>query len=105
MAERKVTVLSPPEAAGSIMINSACVTRDGNIWVGTDDAGAFRYQDGGFVQFTNGLTSVHVGVLFEDSRTNLWAGTRAGAAPLGWHPVPRRCWAPMRPGFWIQALA
>ena len=103
VAERKVTALSPPETAGSIMINSACVTRDGNIWVGTDDAGAFRYQDGGFVQFTNGLTSVHVGVLFEDSRTNLWAGTRQGL-----HRWDGTRFLPVlgtdAPGFWIYAL-
>ena len=30
IAERKVTVLSPPEEAGRITINSACVTRDGS---------------------------------------------------------------------------
>lgn len=78
IAERKVTVLSPPEEAGEIMINTACATRDGSIWVGTDDAGVFRYQDGSFLPVTNGLPSLHIGVLFEDSRTNLWAGTWQG---------------------------
>ncbi len=78
IAERKVTALTPPEEAGRIMINSACVTRDGSIWVATDDAGVFRYQEGRFEQFTNGLASIHIGVLLEDSHTNLWAGTQQG---------------------------
>lgn len=78
VSERKVAVLSPPKEAGEVMITTACVTRDNELWVGTDDAGVFRYQDGGLVQVTNGLASIHIGVLLEDRRTNLWVGTWQG---------------------------
>lgn len=78
LVERKVAVLSPPEGAGDFMITTACVTRDQTIWVGTDDAGVFRYEEGGFVAVTNGLSNLHIGVLLEDSRTNLWVGTWQG---------------------------
>lgn len=78
LVERKVAVLSPPAEAGDLMITTACVTRDQTLWVGTDDAGVFRFQEGGFVPVTNGLATTHIGVLLEDRRTNLWVGTWQG---------------------------
>lgn len=103
IAERKVAVLSPPQEAGDIMITSACVTRDGFTWVGTDDAGAFRYEDGGFVQVTNGLASIHIGVLYEDRRTNLWAGTWQGLHRWNGHEFYPVLGADSR-GFRVYAL-
>jgi signal transduction histidine kinase/streptogramin lyase len=75
---RKVTAVRLPPAAAENFILSACASRDGSVWVGTDGAGIFRYRHGQFEQQTNGLESLQVGVLFEDSRTNLWAGTWTG---------------------------
>lgn len=78
VTERKVIAIPPPPAAKENFILTACAARDGTIWVGTDGAGVFRYNNGHFEQESNGLNSLQVGVLIEDSRSNLWAGTWAG---------------------------
>lgn len=54
-------------------------TRDGSIWFGTDySGGAFRLKNNRVQRFgeSQGLCGSEVSVLYEDSKTNLWIGTR-----------------------------
>lgn len=75
--ERVVETYRLPATADT-SISTAHVARDGTVWVGTYDAGVFQLRDGHFIQRTNGLLNLQVGVIFEDSRTNLWVGTWDG---------------------------
>jgi ligand-binding sensor domain-containing protein/signal transduction histidine kinase len=69
----------PPPARQNIVL-AACATKDGSVWVGTDGAGVFRYEDGVFRPYgqEQGLDNLEVGVLLEDRQTNLWVGTGGG---------------------------
>jgi len=77
---RPVKTLHLPSVAEKNILNNVCITRDGAAWVGTDGAGLYRLQDGQFTHYgeEQGLTNGHIGVVFEDSRTNLWVGTWSG---------------------------
>jgi ligand-binding sensor domain-containing protein/signal transduction histidine kinase len=77
---RPVRTLHLPVTAEKNVLMNACVTHDGSVWVGTDGAGVFRYRDEQFDNYAEGqgLPSGHIGVILEDSRTNLWVGTWAG---------------------------
>ena len=74
----KMLTLPPPYENAEI--NTTCVTRDGAIWMGTGGSGAIRFDGTNFSSFgpAEGLATQPVGALFEDSRTNLWAGTSGG---------------------------
>lgn len=60
-------------------VRALAQTRDGYLWVGSDD-GLARFDGVRFVSFgtREGLRSGPVSVLFEDSRRTLWIGTAAG---------------------------
>ena len=59
---------------------TTCATRDGAVWVGTETAGVFRFEEGKFkvVGGDWGTGTPQIFSLFQDSRTNLWAGTSRG---------------------------
>jgi len=78
VTSRPVTSLRLPPGAEANIVLSAAAARDGSVWFGTDAAGVFEYRDGRFLQHTNGLANLQVGVVFEDRRKNLWAGTWQG---------------------------
>ena len=66
----------PPENT----IVSACASRDGSIWGGTDSAGVYRWQGEVVTHFGTGqgLADPHIYALLEDRHTNLWASTTGG---------------------------
>ncbi len=80
ITRRPVSVLVLPPPAQENIITTSMVARDGNVWMGTDGAGAWRWRDGQFTPFGEeaGLTNRHVCALLEDHQTNLWAGTWGG---------------------------
>ncbi|RWX51891.1 Adenylate cyclase, class 3 [Candidatus Electrothrix marina] len=67
----------PASAARSLLSDS-----QGNLWVGTNDNGLFRFRDNIFTQFDirDGLPGASVRELFEDRDGILWIGTTAGVA-------------------------
>jgi len=75
-----VTTLPAEPGAEQNIFLTACVTRDGSAWGGTDGSGVFRWRDGTLMRYGagQGLTNLQVAVLFEDRHTNLWAGTWGG---------------------------
>jgi len=56
------------------------VSRDGNLWAGTDGGGLLRYKDGTFRLYSapEGLTNGFVRAVYEDREGRLWAGTDDG---------------------------
>ncbi|CAN5634761.1 hypothetical protein BH11BAC1_BH11BAC1_12490 [soil metagenome] len=52
----------------------------GNIWIGTIDAGAWRYDGINLVNFTmkDGLTSNSVNTIYKDKKGELWFGSDGG---------------------------
>ena len=54
--------------------------RAGNLWFGTIDAGAWRYDGKDLVNFTtqNGLTSNSIWTIYQDRTGDLWFGTAGG---------------------------
>jgi ligand-binding sensor domain-containing protein/signal transduction histidine kinase len=77
---RPVSTIHLPASGEKNVLLNACVRRDGSAWVGTDGAGLFRYQNGEFTRYSEeqGLADSHIGVILEDSHTNLWVGTWSG---------------------------
>jgi PAS domain S-box-containing protein len=64
--------------------NALLVDRQGSLWIGTNDLGLGRYQDGEFVflQRNDGLGSDSVKALFEDTEGSLWIATLGGLSQL-----------------------
>lgn len=73
-----------PLPVDSSMVWSICATRDDAVWVGTLGSGVLRLQAGKFTQMDGdwGAVVPEIQSLFEDSRTNLWAGTSKGVFRL-----------------------
>jgi len=69
-----------PTLAQDSVPHTVCAARDGTVWVGTDGAGAYQYQNGSVARFgvEQGLSNLTVIAIFEDGQTNLWFGTLGG---------------------------
>lgn len=63
-------------------VRSLLNDKQGNLWVGTNDSGLFRFHNNIFTHFNmqDGLPSDSVRRLFEDSNGGLWIGTTSGVA-------------------------
>ncbi len=77
---RAVTTLPVEPSSERNIFLTVCARRDGSIWGGTDGSGVLAWRQGILTRFgqSAGLANLHVGVLFEDRHTNLWAGTWGG---------------------------
>jgi len=77
---RPVNTLHLPAPAEQSRVFAVCAARDNSVWVGTSDAGVFRYRQGEFEHFGSeqGLLAKNISVIFEDRRTNLFVGTWTG---------------------------
>lgn len=55
-------------------------TRDGAVWIGTDNSGLIKYQNNRFTRYTtkDGLSHNAIRALAEDNDGSLWIGTRGG---------------------------
>ena len=80
---RPVTTFALPTPG--LAVRCLCVARDDVLWVGTAEKGVFRFDAGGFTPVGGewGADAPEIQGLFEDSRTNLWAGTTVGLFRLG----------------------
>ena len=78
--KRQAMTVSLPANASQRALLTACASKDGSVWCGTDGAGIFRWQADQIAHFgpEQGLTNSHVGALLEDRHLNLWAGTEGG---------------------------
>lgn len=72
--------------------------KEGNIWVGTNGNGLWRFRDGRFtpIGIAEGLVGENIWSVFEDSRHRKWIGTLGGNGwcysidPKGIHPITNR---------------
>lgn len=65
----------------SKMVSVIYEDRNGDLWFGTDGAGAIRYDGTSFIVYTmeaNGLSSDNVSEIFQDSHGEYWFGTANG---------------------------
>jgi signal transduction histidine kinase/streptogramin lyase len=76
--ERRVASLRVNAVEEGLTVSSVCIGRDGIVWIGTDDAGVFRFANNALTQITNGLANLHIHSVFVDRRTNVWVGTLNG---------------------------
>ncbi|MBW8890586.1 MAG: ATP-binding protein [Fibrobacteres bacterium] len=61
---------------GDLTISSLLEDHAGNLWIGTLNAGLFRYRNGGFVRVPTSQTAVTS--IMEDRQGNLWVGMVGG---------------------------
>jgi signal transduction histidine kinase/ligand-binding sensor domain-containing protein len=72
--------LSPPDKWKDRAVLSVLAAPDGRLWVGTEGAGLYRFEDGRWTNFntSQGLANVYVWSLAADDGGNIWAGTWGG---------------------------
>ena len=76
------------DAIGKAMAGKAvkCIleTRNGDLWMGTDGDGSYRWRNGSLAHFTtkDGLSGNYIRVIHEDSRGALWLATDDGITEL-----------------------
>lgn len=63
-----------------VVVRTACVTTNGDLWIGTAGDGLFRQRGDAVVQFTEraGLSGNTVEVVWPDALGGVWIGTRNG---------------------------
>ncbi len=61
-------------------VSALYVSRKGDVWLGTEKKGVFRYREGQWLHYTqeSGLTENYVAKIFEDNKSNIWVITRKG---------------------------
>ena len=71
--------IAPPGVADARAV-SLFIDREGSLWIGTANAGAYRLYGGRFDHFgsENGLSGSHVNEFFEDREGNIWVATSKG---------------------------
>jgi signal transduction histidine kinase/ligand-binding sensor domain-containing protein len=72
---RIVKTLQLPSPNRDFLINTVCAGRSGDIWVGTDTGGVFRFTEGKWMHFgaQEGVDGPVYSIL-EDRHTNVWCG-------------------------------
>ena len=75
-----VETISPPDQWNGRAILSVCSGQNGALWIGTEGAGLYRFQDGTWTNFNSpqGIRNPYVWSLAEDGQGRLWAGTWGG---------------------------
>jgi diguanylate cyclase (GGDEF)-like protein len=70
----------PEHGMTSTQLTALALDRDNTLWVGSADAGVFRWAEDRFVAITSkqGLASDIIISLFADREGNVWLGTQAG---------------------------
>jgi ligand-binding sensor domain-containing protein/signal transduction histidine kinase len=73
-------IISPPDKWKNCPVLSVLPTPDGALWIGTEGAGLYRLQNGGWTNFFSdqGNRNPYVWSLAEDSAGRIWAGTWGG---------------------------
>ncbi len=61
-------------------VSCAMQDKEGNIWLGTNGEGLFRYDGKTFTNFTekDGLDNLFVYSVLQDNASNIWVGTKTG---------------------------
>jgi signal transduction histidine kinase/streptogramin lyase len=80
MRPNNIRTLSPPDQWKGRAALSVCAGGDGALWVGTEGAGLYRFQNGVWTNFNTaqGILNPYIWSLAEDASGRLWAGTWGG---------------------------
>jgi signal transduction histidine kinase/ligand-binding sensor domain-containing protein len=70
--------LAPATGLPRSPVTSLSEGRDGDVWLGTRDAGLFHFTRGGMAAFRNGLPDPKVNSMLAGANQELWIGTDAG---------------------------
>jgi signal transduction histidine kinase/ligand-binding sensor domain-containing protein len=75
-----VETVSPPDKWNGRPVLSVLPAPDGALWVGTEGAGLYRLQNGGWTNFSSaqGVRNYYVWSLAVDGAGKIWAGTWGG---------------------------
>jgi ligand-binding sensor domain-containing protein len=71
-------IASPKTISSSSFVIAAAETRDGELWLGTRDAGLVRVQGTRIARLTDGLPDLKVNCLLARENGDLWIGTDKG---------------------------
>jgi ligand-binding sensor domain-containing protein/signal transduction histidine kinase len=74
----KLELLASPVGFSRSPVLAVAQTFDGDIWVGTQDAGLFRVSGGRTFAITKGLPDLKVNALVAAGNNELWVGTDSG---------------------------
>jgi signal transduction histidine kinase/ligand-binding sensor domain-containing protein len=76
----KIEAYPLPNSAQHFTVSRLLHDRDGNLWIGTSDAGLAHVHSGRTDVFAqaDGLSGDYVSALFEDREGSLWVGTHGG---------------------------
>jgi ligand-binding sensor domain-containing protein/signal transduction histidine kinase len=74
----KLLTLAPMSELPNFLVISMAETPNGDIWMGTRDAGLFRLSRGRISAITNGLPDRKINCLLPDGDQGLWVGTDNG---------------------------
>jgi signal transduction histidine kinase/ligand-binding sensor domain-containing protein len=75
-----VETISPPDQWKGRAVLSVCPGQNGALWIGTEGAGVYRFQNGVWKNFNTaeGIHNPYVWSLAEDPQGRLWVGTWGG---------------------------
>jgi ligand-binding sensor domain-containing protein len=75
-----IETISPPDKWKGRPVLSVLPATDGAVWVGTEGAGLYRLQTGGWTNFgtEQGIRNSYIWSLAEDGAGQIWAGTWGG---------------------------
>ena len=75
-----VETISPPDQWQGRAVLSVCPGQDGALWIGTEGAGLYRFQNGVWTNFNSeqGIRNPYVWSLAQDESGRLYAGTWGG---------------------------
>jgi signal transduction histidine kinase/ligand-binding sensor domain-containing protein len=75
-----VETISPPDQWKGRAVLSVCAGQNDALWIGTEGAGLYRFQDGAWTNFdaAQGIRNPYVWSLAGDNEGRLWAGTWGG---------------------------
>lgn len=75
-----VETVSPPDKWEGRSVLSVLPTPDGALWIGTEGAGLYRFQNGGWTNFgtAQGIRNSYIWSLAVDGGGKIWAGTWGG---------------------------
>ena len=75
-----IETIAPPDAWKNRGVLSVCAGEEDSLWIGTEGAGLYRFQDGHWSNFDSlqGLVNPYVWSVAEDSEGRLWVGTWGG---------------------------
>ena len=75
-----VQTISPPDQWQGRAVLSLCPGQNGALWIGTEGAGLYRFQNGAWTNFNSkqGIRNPYVWSLAEDDHKKLYVGTWGG---------------------------